>query len=181
VPGTPLTHPDKQGFVTSLEAQYGGRLRRFLRLNLPNAPDVPDLAQEVFMRLLRVENYEEIRSPEAYLFTVAGHVVQQHVQRRVVVTEPLDARDFLEELALVSPQDPAAHAEVEQQLEHLGRALAGLPSRVALSLLMHLFQGYSIAEIAQELGVAQITVKKYLAKALLHCRDAFGRGETGQW
>jgi DNA-directed RNA polymerase specialized sigma24 family protein len=48
---------------------------------------------------------------------------------------------------------------------------------VALTLLLHRLAGNSIAEIAHELGVAQITVKKYLAKALLHCRDV---GEAGK-
>jgi hypothetical protein len=35
------------------------RLRRFQKLSLANAADVPDLAREVFMRLMRVQNYEE--------------------------------------------------------------------------------------------------------------------------
>ena len=57
-----LIAPDKQSFVARMAAEYGGRLRRFLKLNLSNASDVPDLAQQVFMRLMRVENYDEIRS-----------------------------------------------------------------------------------------------------------------------
>jgi len=37
----------KHSFVAGMAAKYSGRLRRFLRLNLANASDVPDLAQEV--------------------------------------------------------------------------------------------------------------------------------------
>jgi DNA-directed RNA polymerase specialized sigma24 family protein len=40
--------------------------------------DVPDIAQEVYLRMLRIPTIESIRSPEAYLFTVAQHLVQQH-------------------------------------------------------------------------------------------------------
>ena len=47
-----------------------------------NAADVPDMLQEVYLRMLRVPNVESIRSPEAYLFTVAQHVVQQHSLRQ---------------------------------------------------------------------------------------------------
>jgi len=36
-----------------------------------NIADVPDITQEVYLRMLRVPNVESIRSPEAYLFTVA--------------------------------------------------------------------------------------------------------------
>jgi len=64
-----------RNFVAAIAARYGPRLRRFLAVRLRNADDVPDLAQEVFLRLLRVEWYESIRSPEAYLFTIASHVV----------------------------------------------------------------------------------------------------------
>jgi RNA polymerase sigma factor (sigma-70 family) len=166
-----LTAADKQGFVASMAVKYGGRLRRFLKLNLANASDVPDLAQEVFMRLMRVQNYEEIRSPEAYLFTVAGHVVQQHAQKRAALPETLDIAEFLTELQLISGDDPEARVELQQQLQDLERAMQQLPPHVAMALLLHRFMGNSIEEIACELGVAQITVKKYLAKALLHCRD----------
>ena len=58
---------DKHRFVTGIAREYGGRLKRFLRHRTRNAADVPDLAQEVFMRLLRAPHHEEIRSPEAYL------------------------------------------------------------------------------------------------------------------
>lgn len=166
-----MSSADKHRFVASIAAKYGGRLRRFLKLNLANASDVPDLAQEVFMRLLRVQNYAEIRSPEAYLFTIASHVVQQHAQKRAVMPESLEVIDFLTELQLVSDDDPLARVEVQQRLQELERALEQLPPHVALTLLMHRFAGNSIEEIARELGVAQITAKKYLAKALLHCRD----------
>ena len=64
-----------RNFVAAMAARYGPGPRRFLAVRLRNADDVPDLAQEVFLRLLRVEWYESIRSPEAYLFTIASHVV----------------------------------------------------------------------------------------------------------
>lgn len=166
-----MSAPDKPSFVAGMAAKYSGRLRRFLRLNLPNASDVPDLAQEVFMRLLRVPNHQDIRSPEAYLFTVASHVVQQHAQRQVPAPESLDILEGFVDPRWVSPDDPTAKIELQERLSRLERILDELPPRVAMALVMHRLAGLSIAEIAQELGVAQITVKKYLARALLHCRN----------
>jgi len=168
---------DRKGFVAEMAAKYGGRLRRFLKLNLVNASDAPDLAQEVFMRLLRVRNHEDIRSPEAYLFTVASHVVHQHAQKAAATPEAVDIADLLADLQLVSSDNPAEGAEVAQRLQVLEQALDQLPPRVALALVLHRLAGRSVAEIAAELGVAQITVKKYLAKALLHCRDTCYREE----
>jgi DNA-directed RNA polymerase specialized sigma24 family protein len=70
---------EKSAFVTSMATEYGKRLKRFLAARLRNADDVPDLAQEVYLRLLRVNDHEAIRSPEAYLVTVARHVLHQHL------------------------------------------------------------------------------------------------------
>lgn len=162
--------PDSQNFVAGMAAKYGGRLRRFLRLKLGNAADVPDLAQEVFLRLLRVRNHEEIRSPEAYLFTVASHVVQQHYQKHVSIPASLEWVEEFSDQSGPASDDPTAHTEVRQRLEHLQRTLDQLPPRVAMALVLHRIVGHTVSEIARELGVADITVKKYLAQALVHCR-----------
>jgi DNA-directed RNA polymerase specialized sigma24 family protein len=85
-----LSTAEKRQFVAGMAAKYSDRLRRFLKFRLPHPSDVPDLAQEVFMRLLRAPIHEDIRSPEAYLFTVASHVIQQHQQRQVPVSAPIE-------------------------------------------------------------------------------------------
>jgi RNA polymerase sigma factor (sigma-70 family) len=169
-----LSTPEKHRFVVGIAAKYSDRLRRFLKARLPNPSDVPDLAQEVFLSLLRVPNHEDIRSPEAYLFTVASHIVQQHHQRHVATPVPMDWIERLAELPLASSDEPPAKMELQQRIEHLERLLDEMPPRMAMALLMHRVAGHTVEEIASELGVAEITVKKYLAKALLHCR---ARGE----
>jgi DNA-directed RNA polymerase specialized sigma24 family protein len=88
-----LGAPDNRSFVAGIAARYGPRLRRFLSVRLRNAADVPDLAQEVFLRLLRVNGCENIRSPEAYLFTIASHVIHQHAVRRSSEPVSVDLRE----------------------------------------------------------------------------------------
>jgi DNA-directed RNA polymerase specialized sigma24 family protein len=62
--------------VGDLARQHGQRLRQFLAKRLPYAEqDIPDLMREIFLRLMRVRQLESIRSPQAYLFTVAFHVM----------------------------------------------------------------------------------------------------------
>jgi hypothetical protein len=41
--------------------------------------------QEVYLRLLRVEDHETIRNPQAYLYTIANHVLYQHTLRNAEV------------------------------------------------------------------------------------------------
>ena len=76
--GRRLGGENTQPLVEELAAKQSGRLRQFLRSRVRNAADIPDIIQEVFLRLLRVPSRETIRSPEAYIFTIARHAAQQH-------------------------------------------------------------------------------------------------------
>src|SRR5688572_633712 len=102
-----------------MAARYGRRLRTFLSARLRNSDDAPDLAQEVFLRLLRVERHDTIRSPEAYLFTVASHVLYQHALRESTRPVAIDLTDALNELHLVAEDDPTEAVERQQRLDAL--------------------------------------------------------------
>jgi RNA polymerase sigma factor (sigma-70 family) len=167
-----LSEDVRQSFVSNIASRYGDRLRRFLSQRLRNVADAPDLAQEVFLRLMRVEHHETIRSPEAYLFTVASHILHQHTLRQSTTPVTVDISELFSELQLTSNEDPAARADVSQRIERLERWLKELPPKVSTTLMLHRYAGFSIEEIGKQLGVSRPTAKKYLARALTHCRDA---------
>jgi RNA polymerase sigma factor (sigma-70 family) len=165
-----------KNFVATIAARYGTRLRRFLAVRLRNADDVPDLAQEVFLRLLRVEGYESIRSPEAYLFTIASHVIHQHAVRRSSEPVSVDITEMVSELRTSTSDDPPDQVAQAQQIDELERILGHLPVRVATALVLHRVAGYSVQEVGDELGVSRETAKKYLARAVEHCRNLRAAG-----
>ena len=167
-----MTPNDKQTYVAEIEKQHGQRLRRFLASRLRHqAADVHDLAQEVFLRLLRIDHHETIRSSEAYLFTVAFHVLHQHVLRRAAMPETVEITALIEELESTPRSDPATQVETQQQLEELQGALMQLPAKAQAVLLMHRRDGYSLEEIGKKLGFSRAMAAKYLSRALLHCRQ----------
>jgi RNA polymerase sigma-70 factor (ECF subfamily) len=165
-----------RNFVAAIAARYGPRLRRFLAVRLRNADDVPDLAQEVFLRLLRIDGYESIRSPEAYLFTIASHVIHQHAARRSSEPVSIDSTEAFPELRTLASDDPSDQAAHAQQIDELERILAELPVRIATALVLHRVAGYSVQEVGEELGVSRETAKKYLARAVEHCRNLRAAG-----
>jgi RNA polymerase sigma factor (sigma-70 family) len=168
---------DKHSFVATIAARYGRRLRRFLSTRLRDPHDVPDLAQEVFLRLLRVQQHEGIRSPEAYLFTVASHVIHQHALRKSSEPVSVDISDVFAELQALSGDDPVAQADHAARIANLEEILKALPLRVATALVMHKLGGYTVQEIGDHLGVARETAKEYLARAAEHCRNHRARME----
>lgn len=156
-------------FVASIVRQYGHGLRRFLSFHLRNVDDVPDLAQEVYLRLLRVKRQEIIRNPEAYLITVARRVLRQHLLCRAAGTAFVDGTEALPDLMAPPGEDPCTMAENSERVERFQRILRRLPPRLGAALVMHRI-GYTVQEVADELGVARETAKKYLARAAEHCR-----------
>lgn len=158
-------------FVSAIATRYGGRLRSFLSKRLRNDADVPDLAQEVFLRLMLVQRYETIRSPEAYLFTMASHVLHQHLLKQSAMPASVEISELLSDLELISADDPAKHADIAQQIERLERSMEALPPKISVTLMLHRLAGFSIEEIGHHLGVSRPTAKKYLARALMHVRN----------
>jgi len=172
-----LAAKSRHSFVSEIASRYGRRLNRFFSLRLRNRADAPDLAQEVFLRLLRVEHHETIRHPEAYLFTVASHVLHQHTLRQANTPASLDISELFADLQLTSEDDPVSRASGQQKLAEFERKLNSLPPKISTTLLLHRFAGLTIEEIARELGVSRPAAKKYLARALVECREALQEGE----
>ncbi|HZT04013.1 MAG TPA: RNA polymerase sigma factor [Steroidobacteraceae bacterium] len=165
-------------FATEVASQYGRRLRRFFALRLRNEADAPDLAQEVFLRLMRVEQHETIRSPEAYLFTVASHVLSQHALRQANTPLSIEISEVFAELQPASAEDPMLRASGQQRLAEVQRVLGSLPPKVAATLMLQRFVGLSIEEICGQLEISRPAAKKYLARALAECRGAL-EGDSG--
>lgn len=164
-----MTADPGPALVAALVASHGAQLRRFLLSRVRNSADVPDLIQEVYLRMLRIPDHEAIRSPEAYLFTVAQHVVHQHGMRRADTALPAGLQDMLSELAEV-PHDPALELSAQQSLQELEKILRKLSPRERATFLYHRRDQLTLQEIADRLGVSRHMVKKYLARAVLEFR-----------
>lgn len=156
-------------FVAGIAARHGERLRRFLAARLRNAADVADLAQEVFLRLLRVERHDLIQSPEAYLLTIASHVLHQHMLKGARVPEPVDIMDAVVGANLILDSDPVAQLHLQRRLEALDSALARLSPKTRAVFLLQRRDGCTVDEIAARLGISRGMVKKHLAIAVTRC------------
>lgn len=147
---------------------YDRQLQRYLAHRLSRPQDAEDLAQEVYLRLLRVDQ-SKLRKPLAYIYGIASHVVADFTNDARHTRELLreDQEGQLDESAEVLPDDLADRLNLQQQLE---RALARLPRMHALVLLAHKHRGLSYEEVAAELGLSIHTVEKYITQAKARIR-----------
>jgi RNA polymerase sigma-70 factor (ECF subfamily) len=159
-----------QQLVMGLVASHGMQLRRFILARARNLADVPDIVQEVYLRMLRIPDIESIRSPEAYLFTIAQHVVQQHTMRQSATPPAAELVQLLCARASADDADPELALEAQQCLERLQCALEELSPKARATFMLHRRDGLSFGEIAARLETSRAMVKKYLMKALLHLR-----------
>jgi len=174
-----LSTEARQAFLTAMERSHGRSLRRFLaRRAGARRGEVPDLVQEVFLRLLRVEDHEAIRNPQAYLYTIANHVLHQHALRHAASIDVARLADIFPQHETIDELDPEVLLATEQRFEALGNALEAYSPRAYLTLILHRCDGVPLREIAPRLGVSYTMVKRYLAQALAFCQRSLDDMES---
>src|SRR5580704_16551726 len=68
----------KPSLVGRLFAEHRAALQSFFLRRIRSKADAADLAQEVYVRMLRIRDLEAIRNPVSYLYTVANNLVKEH-------------------------------------------------------------------------------------------------------
>jgi RNA polymerase sigma factor (sigma-70 family) len=179
-----MTTRQKSGFISATAARHGRPLLKFFVSRLKNAADAPDLLQEVYLRILRIDHLDLIRCPEAYLFTIAAHIAQEHnlkQSRRPIHLDIADASstEVQTDLNLVDMDTPEEAALRAERIARLERVLAQLSPKARAALVLHRRDGRTYEEISKRLGVSRNMVKKYLSQALAHCRKSLSNN-TGR-
>lgn len=140
------------------------------RLRPGSSVEALDLAQEVYSRVLNAGRQRVIQDPEAYLFTVARHLLEEHAVAERRRSQHADLEDPAV-LAMLSIE-PAVEHEIDRQRMAgvLHQAFDGLSPPCQATLLLAYEEGLSYREIAERLGVSKPMIQKYLAQAIAHCR-----------
>jgi RNA polymerase sigma-70 factor (ECF subfamily) len=167
---------DKQHAWTSLFAEQRSSLNSYFLRRVAHAWDAQDLVQEVYLRLLRVDRGrdEDIRNPEAYLFTIAANLVKEHAVMRQ--RAPLSSEGFEEVVdRLATPCNAEADVDRDVRRERLGKLIARLSPKCRAVLVLHYRDELGYQEIAAQLGISVHMVKKHIVKALSACRQGMAR------
>ncbi|WP_047536623.1 sigma-70 family RNA polymerase sigma factor [Methylotenera versatilis] len=163
----------QSALVGEFYVEHNSWLHKWLSKKVGSTFDAADLTQDTFMRLLSKVETEQIVEPRAYLTKIAHGLMANFLRRRDIETAYLNAL-----AALGGSQDAYSGQSLENQQILLERIIAldcmlsGLSHNARAAFLLHRVDGMSYAEIALELGVTVSSIKKYIAKALLHCASA---------
>jgi RNA polymerase sigma factor (sigma-70 family) len=153
--------------LESFARRYTQPLQRFFARRVRNQSDVPDLVQDVFLRLTRLDDLSGIEKPEQYLFATAASALRDRA-RRDLVRERQQHESFDEFSLAGSDLTPERVYEGSEALRRLEAAVNELPARTRDVFVLRVLEGLKMADIARLLGVSQRAVEKHLARALAH-------------
>jgi RNA polymerase sigma-70 factor (ECF subfamily) len=154
-------------FVVHLDRRYRRPLMSYFEKRIRESYEVDDLVQEVFMRLARRSNFEDVEHIEGYVFQTAANVIRDRLRRRAV--RCAGEHDNLEDSALPSDDlSPERVLQGRQLLDHAVRALQELPARTRHVFVLRRYEGMKQEEIATYLRMSVSGVRLHLQKAQAH-------------
>src|SRR5580692_5052723 len=91
-----MNDANRNAWVEAVVRKSDRELKRYLTLRIGSHAEAQDIAQEIYLRLLRLDNKHLIRSPEAFLFRLAANAVYEwRMRARNRLPHSTDALDEL--------------------------------------------------------------------------------------
>jgi len=166
----PPQDPEQARWFAEEVQPHGAALRSYLRGKFPGHPDIEDLVQETYARLLQAREHTPVRSPKSFLFTTARNAAFDFFRRRKIVA--IDGIADIELLPVLEDRPGVAETVChDQELQLLAQAIQSLPTRCRQVLTLRKIHGLSHREIAARLGISEHTVNAQVAIGVLRLRD----------
>ena len=166
-----VAEDDERAF-TELVRRYQGRVTNLVSRVLNDRECADDLAQEVFVRVyVHRRNYRRGSRLSTWVFTIAANLAKNEIRRRVRRRNwfSLDAlQEVLKDSAgiLADPTEGSERSLEREQLQiEIGRAIATVPEKYRLSLVLRDIEGLPYEEIAEVLGIPGGTVRSRINRA----------------
>ena len=145
-----------------------GLVRSIMKMSVQQQ-DVDDILQETFIRVLRSEKQQEIKSPKGYLFAVSRNLVlKKLVEQSKKIHSEIDE----------AIQEPDIENTVETDLyqkakfQRFNDVLNTLPEKHRRAILLRKLYCLTHKEIAIKMDVSVSSVEKYIAKGLMQIKQS---------
>ena len=166
-----MQQAEREKLVLNWRERWHPFVLQILARALPVRADVSDLAQEVYLRLLRIEKLDLIRNPRAYLYRVSINIADEwRLRSAKMPTVPEDAVPEAT-FAATNTNNLEDWLSRQQNRAMIEAALLALPVNQRTALVLHVMKDLTYPQIATHMGVTRRQVKRYLAKAYERLRQ----------
>jgi RNA polymerase sigma-70 factor (ECF subfamily) len=162
---SPRAHAE---LIEKLFREHNDALIRFLTLRLHSSQAAREVAQEAYVRLLSLHEPGAISYLRAFLFRTAANLAVDRQRREDVHSRATTAPLFHE---FTDGRTPERRVAGVQEIQYLDGLLAELPPKCRQAFILNRFYGVDFAAIALEIGMSERSVRAYVERALLHCRE----------
>ena len=161
--------------IERLFVEHRADLLAFFRRRVLGKADAPDLAQEVYVRMLRISELEAIRNPVLYLYTVANNLVKEHAVLKRRQGGVLDIDEAPPHEQLETWPEFEGELDAVQRAERLRMVLKQLRPKCRAAVVLRFTHELSYPEIGTRLGVSPQMARKYVVQGLAPCRRRMAR------
>ncbi|MHC4375103.1 MAG: RNA polymerase sigma factor [Planctomycetota bacterium] len=180
-PGVRLMLAWQQGDETAFDRiveRYSGQVFALLTRFLGPVAQREDLVQEVFLRLIRArDRYQPSARFSTWLYRIVFNLAANEREKaRLRNNVSLDAMDPTGEGASYEPEDteallPSEALERDDAVRAVQDAIARLPQRQRMALILAKYEGLPYAEIGEVLGSNEKAVKSMIHRARENLRS----------
>jgi RNA polymerase sigma factor (sigma-70 family) len=137
-------------------------LMQFLQHNWRDKSEIADLRQEVYVRVYEAATQRVPEKPKQFLFATARNLLIDRVRKAQIV--PIAAATDLETLEIAAEEPgPDRVLVARDELRRMRDALDRLQPRWREAIILGRIEGLSRREIAQRMGVTELTAAQYLS------------------
>lgn len=153
-----LSNISQQERLADMVVQYQALLLKVCYAYLCNAEEAKDAVQETFLKVYKsMGSFRGECSEKSWIIKIARNTCLD--MRRSAWFQRVDKRIQVEDLPAAS--DPA----ISEEEKELTAAVLRLPQRLKDAVILYYFQGFSMRETADILGISQPSVSGRLSRA----------------
>lgn len=159
-----------EGYFETVYAEFFKPLYLYARSIAKSDDIAKDVVSDVFFNLWKSKSdLLKIKELKSYLFRSVKNQVVRTLSYDLRTFDSLDAENYAKQVEMVNPEEILLEKELINVIE---QAVKTLPAQCRLIFEMAKNQQLSYAEIADQLGVSQSTVKTQVSRAIATLKKA---------
>jgi RNA polymerase sigma-70 factor (ECF subfamily) len=153
--------------IERLFREHNDSLLQFLSARLGSHQEAKEIAQEAYVRLLKLDTPGAVSYLRAFLFKTASNLAVDRLRTRSYRERPTSL-EFFERLP--DATTPERDVSGRQEMQLLLRLIEQLPPRARYAFIQNKFYGLDVETIAKDMGITKRMVRVHIVRALIHCR-----------
>lgn len=152
-------------------------LMRYIRRICSRAADVPDLRQDIYIRVYESASATKPHVAKSFLFTTARNLMVDRIRRECVIS--MDYAQDVDSLNVsIDELSPERRLSARQELSRLSDAFDRLPEKTRAVIWLRRVEGLSQREAARSLGMKEGALESHMCRGLRAIANALLGGNT---